>query len=286
MTHLIAKNLSVVLNVWGNDAPDSLKRSLKSVVAQDTKSSELIVVLDGPISSELEGVIQEFASQINRIIKIPIAGGLWSARNRGLAATKTDFVALHDADDVMHPHRLSLQLKAIEESEADVVASPVYEFHAKSEQLIGLRDLCDNSNLIRRMRWQNVINHSSVLLRRSAVMDVGGYRNVYLAEDYDLWIRMIQKNKQFFCMPQAVQAFSVDSKLTKRRGGLKFIKSELAINRTISDGGEMSVIEMNVRLMIRIVYRMSPRFVRNIHRNKCQVSKQEKYRSLSDFLAS
>lgn len=286
MAHLIADNLSVVLNVWGKDDPISLKRSIESIEAQETRAKEVVVVLDGPIGKELENVVQLYTGLIDQIIRIPMSGGLWNARNIGISATKTDFVALHDADDVMHPERLTLQLKTIEESGVDVVASPVYEFDNKSEQIIGLRNLCDDSNLNRKMRWQNVINHSSVMLRRSAVLDVGGYRNIYLSEDYDLWIRMIQQNKRFISTFQATQAFSVDSDLTARRGGVKFIKSELAISKTISNGGDMNIMVITSRLIIRLIYRTSPRIIRKLHRNLFQVSKQKTYTSLSEFLTS
>ena len=281
--------VSVVVNVWGGDEPASLKRSLSSISSQRQRPDEVVVVVDGPISNDLEEEIQRFMNEATfpaRTIYIQSPKGLWNARNVGIGQAKNEIIALHDADDVMHPERLSLQLKLIEESAVDVVASPVYEFEAKSEHLIGLRNLCDNSNLIRKMRWQNVINHSSVLLRRSAVLDVGGYRNVYLAEDYDLWIRMIQQNKRFTTSYQATQAFSVDSDLTIRRGGIKFIRSELAISKTISHGGEMNVLAITFRLIIRIIYRTSPRLVRKLHRNLFQVSKQQKFTSLSEFLTS
>ena len=283
---LVAENLSIVVNVWGKDDPAAFRRSMLSIRAQETKAKELIVVVDGPINAYLERSIQELHELNLRVIRVPKATGLWNARNIGIFESGTEFIALHDADDVMHPKRLTYQLKEIQERKADIVTSPVYEFDVESEKLIGLRNLCDNNNLRKKLRWQNVINHSSVLLRRSAVLDVGGYRNIYLAEDYDLWIRMIQNGKQFFYMPRVVQAFSVDSELSKRRGGLRSIKSELAIHKTISEAGEMNAIKMTIRLVIRIVFRTSPRFVRNAHRRLWQVSKQNNFKSLSDYLVS
>lgn len=283
---LTAQNLSIVVNVWGKDDPISLKRSLMSIEGQETKARELIIVVDGPINSVLEGLIEKFVDGANQVIRIPTASGLWNARNVGIVAAGTEFVALHDADDVMHPMRLTLQLKEAVESQADIVVSPVYEFDAASEQIIGLRALCDNSNLIRKMRWHNVINHSSVLLRRSAVLDLGGYRDIYLAEDYDLWIRMIEANKRFSCTPQVLQAFAVDSELMKRRGGRKFIASELAISRSISKTMELNQLVKSMRLIIRVVYRLSPRVVRKIHRTIFQTMKQSVHSSLTDFLIS
>lgn len=281
--------VSVVVNVWGGDEPVSLRRSLSSINSQRKSPDEVVVVIDGPISGELEEEIQSFknkATFLVKVIHIQSPKGLWNARNVGIEEAEHEIVALHDADDVMHPLRLALQLEEVNGMNVDVVVSSVYEFDSKSEQMIGLRSLCNNSDLRKKMQWHNVINHSSVLFRRAAVLDVGGYRNVYLAEDYDLWIRMIQKNKQFFCTPHAVQAFSVDSEMTKRRGGLRFIKSELAIHRTLSEAKDINALQMKVRLMARIVFRITPRFFKNLYRKWWQISKQNKFRSLSDFIES
>lgn len=281
-----SNNLTVVLNVWGNDDPISLVRSLQSIKAQVSRPQELIVIVDGPINGDLENSIQQFHDQIQQIIRIPVAKGLWNGRNIGIATAKTEFVALHDADDVMHPLRLAIQLKEIEDKNADVVVSSVYEFDSETEQIIGLRELCDNTNLTKKMRWQNVINHSSVMLRKSAFVDVGGYRNVHLAEDYDLWIRMIQNKKTFICTSQVLQAFSVDRGLTKRRGGFEFIHSEFAINNTLSGAFGMKVLERTLRLIARIIYRIGPGVIRKLHRKIIQVKKQNTYDSLADFLAN
>ena len=281
--------VSIVLNIWNGDNHVSLRRSLESILRQNYQPNEVVIVLDGPINDNLKEVISHFLGQkqtLFRVIETTMTTGLWNARNIGIEAAKNEFIALHDADDVMHPSRLHLQAAKIEAIMADVIIGPVIEFDAESERVIGVRRLCDNSSFERKMLLQNTINHSSVMLRKSKVLEVGGYRNIYLAEDYDLWLRMLKCNKKFYCDSQILQGFSVDKKLSSRRGGLKFFKSEFQISRSVSNLGKLSMLKLFFVFVLRIVYRTSPRIVRRFHREYFQIEKVQSHKTLSDFLGS
>ena len=265
--------VSVVLNIWGKDNENCLRRSLESIRRQNQRPDEVLIVIDGPINEDLHKIIQgyEMSSSlpINRI-DLPIASGLWNARNVGILAAKHEFIAVHDADDVMHPDRLRIQLEQIMNAEIDVLGSPVYEFDAISERVLGLRILAGNDQLTRKMLWQNVINHSSVMLRKSAVVGVGGYRNVHLAEDYDLWLRLMRAGMNLCTSDFVLQAFAVDSQLSKRRGGTKFIASEFALHRLVRSTKLQNILVSWVRLTLRVAYRLGPKFSRQIHRSRVQ----------------
>ena len=280
--------VSVVLNIWGNDNEDSLIRSLQSIRRQNHKPDEVLIVVDGPISERMQRIIQVFVKSVSFLvtqIDLPIATGLWNARNVGIRAAEYEFIAVHDADDVMHPDRLRIQLNHFESAEIDVLGSPVYEFDAISERVLGLRMLAGNDLLTRKMLWQNVINHSSVMLRKSAVLGVGGYRNVHLAEDYDLWLRLICAGKNLCTTDFVLQAFSVDSDLNKRRGGTKFVSSEFALHRLVRSTKLQNILVSWVRLVLRLCYRLGPRFLRQVHRSKLQVKKSKNSAlNLEEFL--
>ena len=275
-----APRVSVVVNVWGGDEPASLKRSLSSISSQRLRPDEVVVVVDGPISTEIEEEIQRFRNEATfpaRTIYIQSPKGLWNARNVGIGEAEHEIVALHDADDVMHPERLQFQTKAIAENGLDVLGSPVYEFDSVQERILGVRSLARSDQLSRKMIWQNVVNHSSVTLRKSVIIGVGGYRNVHLAEDYDLWLRLIFAGKNVSCTEEILQAFSVDSNLSKRRGGAKFISSEIALHRLIRSKSSVNVFVLWVRLISRLAFRLSPRIIRNAHRVRFQVIKSPEY---------
>ena len=282
--------VSIVLNIWGNDEETSLTRSLNSIQRQRHKPDEVLIVVDGPISEGLSKVIQDFKNLASfPVVQIDllIAKGLWNARNIGIGAAKYEFVAVHDADDVMHPDRLRIQLEQMGSAEIDILGSPVCEFDANDERIFGLRSLASSDQLAEKMLWQNVINHSTVMLRKSAVLSVGGYRNVYLAEDYDLWLRLIGAGKKLFITDFVLQAFSVDGQLTKRRGGIKFVSSELTLHRLIRSTHEQNPLVSWARLLLRLAFRLGPGFLRQSYRISFQKRKPPNIaHDLEEFLSN
>ncbi len=250
--------VSIVLNIWNGDNHVSLRRSLNSISQQKLKPDEVIAVIDGAISGDLEAVVSQFAKQDNfrvQLIRLPTVKGLWNGRNRGIAASRNEFIALHDADDVMHPERLSVQIRQMLTNNFDVLGSPVFEFNSTSGEIIGLRKFDTDKGILKKMLWQNVINNSSVMLRKSAVDSVGGLRNVYLAEDYDLYLRLFRAGKIFSISGQVLQAFSVDGKTSKRRGGVKFFSAELSLHQTVKSFNHFGFLRLRLRLFLRLVFR-------------------------------
>ena len=185
----------------------------------------------------------------------------------------------------MHPDRLRIQLNQIGNTEIDVLGCPVYEFDAIDGKVLGLRSLATEGQLARKMLWLNIINHSSVMLRKSAVIGVGGYRNVHLAEDYELWLRLMCSGKNLCTDGLVLQAFSVDSQLNKRRGGTKFISSELKLHRLIRSASVLNVFVLWTRLTLRLMYRLGPRLSRQMYRGKFQTKKSPNFATnLEEFI--
>jgi len=280
--------VSIVLNIWNGDNHVSLRRSLNSISQQKLKPDEVIAVIDGAISSDLEAVISQFAKQDDfqvHLIRLPTAKGLWNGRNQGIAASRNEFIALHDADDVMHQERLSVQIRQMLANHVDVLGSPVFEFDSISGEIIGLRKFDTDKKILKKMLWQNVINNSSVMLRKSAVDSVGGLRNVYLAEDYDLYLRLLHAGKNIAVTNEVLQALSVDAKTSKRRGGVKFFSSELLIHQTVKSFNYFGFLRLYLRFFLRLVFRLSPNFVRDFHRKSFHLkTANEQFSNLDDFL--
>ena len=280
--------VSIVMNIWNGDNHVSLRRSLNSISQQKLKPDEVIAVIDGAIRSDLEAVVSQFAERDDfrvQLIRIPTAKGLWNGRNQGIAASRNEFIALHDADDVMHPERLSVQIRQMLTNNFDVLGSPVFEFDSTNGEIIGLRKFETDKEILKKMLWQNVINNSSVMLRKSAVDSVGGLRHVYLAEDYDLYLRLLHAGKNISVTSHVLQAFSVDGGTSKRRGGVKFISSELSLHQTVKSFNYLGSLRLYMRLFLRLVFRFSPNFVRSFYRKFFQLkTTNEQIRSLEDFL--
>jgi amylovoran biosynthesis glycosyltransferase AmsE len=268
MSHPSSEDITVLLNVWAGDNPHSLQRSLQSVFNQVGVRVSLLIVTDGLLTNELNQVISEFENLSNshfslKVITNQTQQGLWHVRNVGLEASDSELIALHDADDVMHPRRLITQLRYHQKHYCDVLGSSIVEFDSMSEKILGARAAETDIEAIRdKLRRVNPIAHSSVMLRRQSVLDVGGYRNVHLAEDYDLWIRMATAHFELHNTKESLLAFCRDANFFSRRGGLRFLESELYLWR-LKRSSKLSPPFLGILTFIfRCLYRVGPSFLR------------------------
>lgn len=126
------------------------------------------------------------------VVFSPESATLSEVLNSGISAGTSEFVARIDADDLIGRTRLSLQLAALN-SETRIVGigSDAIEIDEAGQSVGYRRGSGDSQRTLRQLAWRNPIIHPSMTFRRSAYEEVGGYNpKAYLAEDYDLWLRM------------------------------------------------------------------------------------------------
>jgi hypothetical protein len=110
-----------------------------------------------------------------------------------------------DADDVAHPERLERLWRRLETERAlDVLASRVTLVGHPGWSNDGLRAYVDWTNgLIEHaaMAGERFVDaplvHPSVMLRRSVLERLGGYRDLDGPEDYELWLRAFEQGCRF-----------------------------------------------------------------------------------------
>lgn len=118
-----------------------------------------------------------------------------TARNIGIKNSNSEFIALLDADDAMLPGRILNSLSNLHQTDAVMVCGN-YRF------LINRISITKPfySNPIE-ISYDNMIKNNyvacgSVMLKRSILNDIGLFNEEYLvAEDYDLWLRVVEKYK-------------------------------------------------------------------------------------------
>ena len=139
-------------------------------------------------------MIRTYAERDDRITAIlhDENAGLAGTLNEGLRRARHEFVARMDQDDEALPNRLRVQQAFLDEH-PNVVAAGSFVLHIgrtpAHDRLVELpwtpRDVA------RVLPRENCLYHPSVMLRRSPVVEVGGYRAEFKnAEDYELWLRL------------------------------------------------------------------------------------------------
>jgi glycosyltransferase involved in cell wall biosynthesis len=201
--------VSVLLPVFNAEA--YLDASLSSLAAQSLRDFEIVAVDDGSTDSTLE-ILASWSRREPRLRVVRQAhAGLVAALNAGLDHCGGELLARMDADDVSRPDRLKLQRQGLaDRPEIDVLSCRVTHF-AKEEVGVGFRiyekwlnSLLDDDAIRRELFIESPLPHPSVMVRRSVLQDVGGYRDVGWPEDYDLWLRLAAKGHRFAKLPQTL----------------------------------------------------------------------------------
>lgn len=192
----------VTVIVPAYNAAEWIVQTLQSIQAQTHAATEVLVA-DDASSDDTARVVGEFASRDARVrhLRLPVnSGGPAGPRNFALAQARTTWVAFCDADDLWHPQKLELQLRAALAESADLVCTGIRDFALPlpppSQPVDPATPLHAEHVGLWRLLGKNVIPGSSVICRRELIAEVGGFdaaRDLVAVEDYDLWLRLIER---------------------------------------------------------------------------------------------
>lgn len=102
--------VSVVMSVY-NEPMEWISQSIESILNQSFTNFEFIIINDKPEGKEQIALINEYASQDQRIkiIQNEKNLGLTKSLNIGILHAKSKYIARMDADDISMPNRLKMQ---------------------------------------------------------------------------------------------------------------------------------------------------------------------------------
>jgi glycosyltransferase involved in cell wall biosynthesis len=163
-----------------------LQIAVDSVLQQTHDDLEVIVVVDDPTAV---GTL-DHDPRVS-VVRMPRRSGSAAAINAGVLRARGEYIGRLDADDVAEPSRLAAQVARLDD-EPDLVALGTCATVVDAEGTpIGSIDNPASADLGAALLRKNVLVHSSVLLRRTALDAVGGYDSRCVRmQDYDLWLRL------------------------------------------------------------------------------------------------
>lgn len=258
---------SLLMSLYDKESPASLTCAFHSVRNQSFGPSEIILVIDGPIGIELEQVISTFMNSLPiKQVKLEKNVGLASALNAGLQHCTNELVARFDTDDWCAPERFYTQVHEMEKRlDIDVLGSWIAEFEDDPQILKACRIVpITHEQIAKFARSRNPMNHMTVIYKKSAVMKVGGYEHLDLMEDYWLWVRMMMQGSKFQNLPIALVHARAGSSLLMRRGGMRYIRSEIKAQKIFWTSGFISLSRLILNLTLRLPPRLIPSTIRGI----------------------
>ncbi len=228
------KGLSpVTVVIPAYNAADTIARALKSAYAQTYDDiAEVIVVDDGSTDDTARVVCREFP-QVTLIQQEN--SGVGAARNAGISKAENDYVALLDADDEWLPEKTARQMAILaREPEVDYCAclpqiSTQYRCRRPYRETPGSTETV---RFLPYLRDQHPPIGCSVIARRSALVEVGGYdeHRTFLDLDLDLWLRVLASGQRLVMLKEHLYRWHIQSTgLSQGRGALAMHESRLKI---------------------------------------------------------
>ena len=172
-----------------------LREAIESILGQAYTDFEFLLVNDGSSDDTLH-IMKEYASADKRIVIIDKENtGLPDSLNLGLEMARGEWIARMDADDIALSERFAIQIDFLKHH-TDVVALGGNAWIIDAASCRTGR-LCQPptehediiANILFEKRGIHLI-HPTVLFRRDAAANCGGYRRQFVAgQDADMWLR-------------------------------------------------------------------------------------------------
>ena len=256
---------SVLLSVYGKEVPDFLDEALRSLERQSLIPDEIVVVKDGPLTPELEKVLERHVHNGNgipyRMVQLAENRGLGEALNAGLKYCRYPWVARMDTDDIATEDRFAAQMEYLQRHpELDILGGWICEFdEADPAECARERRVPETHEaIVRFAKYRNPMNHMTVIFRKEAVEEAGGYRPMPGMEDYYLWMRMLQRGKRFANLPRVLVRARAGRAMLRRRQGLRYAGYEWRLAKAAHRIGFWSAGDLSRNFFLRFLPRLLP----------------------------
>lgn len=223
---MIASSIDVVIPVF--DGERFIRGALESVVCQTLPPDRIIVVNDGSID-RTERIVRSYPSRIPLSCINKSNGGPSSARNAGIMACKSKYIAFLDYDDIWESDKLEKQFALFQTSQYEHlgvvhcsaikmgVGEKTHTFSPTSrlaETYCGrISELLLNANIAG--------SGSAVLVKRECFETIGLFdESLRLCEDWDMWLRIADRYEFDFVNENLVKIRQHQSSLSTNTDGM------------------------------------------------------------------
>ncbi|KAA0443627.1 MAG: glycosyltransferase [Candidatus Thioglobus sp.] len=273
----MSREFSVLISIYQHEIADYFDRAMRSIWDEQTiKPNEIVLVLDGPLTSELYKSADNWKTKLGNLLNIVVIEnyvGTGSALNAGLKQCRYELVAKMDADDISLKNRFAKQLDIFDSQSVDIVGGWVGEFYSDEKAIHAYRKLPEqHQNIIRFAKKRCPMNHPTVMYKKSVILDSGGYPNTVFFEDYLIYIKAAINGAQFYNIQEPLVNMRTINHLNRRRGWHYAIK-DCRTQINIFQLGFISFFELIRNISVRFTIRILPKTIVGILYKKIRTAK-------------
>lgn len=255
--------ISVLMSVYDRENPEYLDKALASIYNQTLPPKEVVLVEDGPISSNLESIIKKYPSL--KRVSIPVNLQLGRALQTGLKECKYKYIARMDSDDIAAPNRLELQYKYLRSHpKISVVGGDIAEFLEEGKIKRVKHMPLTYEKLLRYGKFRNPLNHMTVMFKKDDIAEIGGYEHFPLLEDYHLWSRLLARGYKLANIPQVLVWARIGENFADKRGGFTYFKQYSKLRYVQLKLGYTNILEYAIGVILSFIMTIQPSRMRNV----------------------
>jgi len=184
-----------------HNAAQYLGEALESVFSQSYGNLEILVVDDGSTDGTA-ALLGSFASRLTYLSQEK--SGPSKARNTGITNARGEYVAFLDADDIWLSNKIEKQVEILQKNpDAAFVYAQSQDFDDQTdrETTVHPENVC-SGNLFEMLLVRPLVTLSSVVMKSSILLDVGGFDEALAtAEDTHLYLK-IARNYKIIGIPE------------------------------------------------------------------------------------
>lgn len=187
-----------------------VERAVASVLAQTLGDFELVLVDDGSTDGS-PAVLRRLAAQDARIVLHHQANrGIGGAMNKALELARAPLVAILDSDDLMLSTRLAAQVEWMDAHPEVAAAGSQFLTIDMDDSTTGIdRHPTDSTLATHLMFGFFCLHHPTLIARRNALLEVGGYAETHRrgSPDYGLFMQLVLAGHRVSNLPQVLTAW-------------------------------------------------------------------------------
>lgn len=267
MSEMEYPKFSVLMSLYIKEKAEYLDDALASVLKQTVKPDEIVIVYDGPITTELRNVVENYINKNPGLIKVienPENKGLGLALADGVPQCKYELIARMDTDDICREDRFEKQLQEFaKDPTIDICGSHILEFEGNKDNIVAQRRVPLVDKDIREyQKRRDGFNHVSVMFKKKSVLAAGNYQSCLLMEDTLLWANMFMNGAKGMNIDDFLIYVRIGKDMYERRGGLDYYKKYKAGRKKVYETGYISWVDYKITLLIQFIVAVIPNRVR------------------------
>ena len=218
-------SVSFIIPFWRGTSPSDVLLSLNSLLPSLALIDDIILVFDGSFQSYHYPSINftSISSKV-RIIETGFNRGPGYARNYAAFFSTSDYLFFLDSGDVINPSRVPIQLDCLSRCEFSFGQIEEFDQLSSKQSKSRISSLTAFSAYLL-FPFRNPFNNVTLAARRTAFLHIGGYANLYLAEDWVLSCRILFSDFHFSISKTTFVRVIIGGNFLNRRFGISVLSN-------------------------------------------------------------